>query len=280
MIDKYINVYVLIPDELHDLALGFLSGYKFTGIVENFDELVITFHEKDWNEETRCIMLDALSKLNPSVCIEREEEIEDRNWNEEWERNVTVIKVSDNVGIAPQWRFDELDTKFKIIINPKMSFGTGDHATTRLVCLELEKYVKPGDVWCDIGTGTGVLAILAVMLGAEKVYAIDNNSWSIDNARENFILNDVSLKIELSARDVQDYDIPEVNGIMANLYSHLILPSFQKFYNALKPKSGILIVSGILKYHGEEIIEAGKKCGFALLDSIIEDEWIAITFKA
>ena len=242
------------------------------------DEVVATFSNDYW-DENKAQFKDILDKSGIKASISKEETLEDKNWNEEWERKVSSIKVNDRIGIAPEWKLNELDTPIRIAINPKMSFGTGEHSTTRLMCLLAEKVIKNDTEWIDVGTGTGVLAILAVLLGAGKVLAFDNNYWSIENALENINLNKVESKVIIFESDVENFNFPDCDGIMANLFLNLLLPSFKKFYNCLYARKGDLIVSGILIYHKDEIINAAINAGFELISSITEDEWIAIHFR-
>ena len=276
---EFVNVTILIPDELHDLALGMLYSWTFTGIIENFDEMIITFRSEDWNDGTEKELIETLCPLNPAIKITDIEKIEDQNWNEEWEKNVQSIIVSDKIGIAPEWKLDELKTEIKLIINPKMSFGTGEHATTRLMCIMLDKIVCPGESWLDIGTGTGVLAILSAKLGATPVAAIDDNYWSVENAIENFKLNDVADKISLEQKDINNYILPDVDGIVANLFSHLLIQNMKAFSKALKNGKGKLAVSGILKYHADDVNEAATETGFTLIETLYEDEWVAMHYQ-
>ena len=275
---RYINIHVRCDDELHELAVAVLAPFDFNGIEEAWDELIISFNEEKWNELIREQLISTLRRLNPSINISKEEVINDRNWNEEWEKNVQPIIVNNRIGIAPEWKKSELKREIEIVINPKMSFGTGDHATTRLVCRMMDALARPGQFWVDAGTGTGVLAILASILGASRVVAFDNNEWSINNARENFALNGVEDKIELSEEDIDSYEFPECDAIAANLFLNLLLPNFEKFYKALAPKKGFLLCSGVMKYDLEDLLEAGKRAGFRHVETLHEDEWVGVHF--
>lgn len=279
-IKKYINIHVKILEEYYELAYALLYYFPFTGIEEIFDELIISFELDNWNQETRNQLLESLTKIYPEVEIIKEETLNEKNWNEEWEKNVPIIIISDKIAITPEWRKNQVDREIKILINPKMSFGTGDHQSTRLVCRLMENVVKKDTFWIDVGTGTGILAALAIKLGAQNVLATDNNIWSYENAAENFKLNNVDSVIELKNEDVQTEPLPAADGIVANLNLNLILSSFDVFYNSLKAKKGDLIIAGILIYNKDEILKAASHCGFIEQSHLIEDEWIAFHFKA
>jgi len=143
----------------------------------------------------------------------------------------------------------------------------------------MESIIQPGSYWIDAGTGTGVLAILAVFLGADKVLAFDNNSWSLENAEENIISNKCNDKVELLNSDVTRIELPEANGIAANLYPHLLIPSLPKFYQSLFENEGDLVVSGILVYDAQTVIMKAKEAGFRHILTLFEDEWVAVHFK-
>jgi len=269
-----------VPEEDQDLAVGLLSTYNFSGIEEKHDEMTITFSETEWYPNIRQDILNTLIEVIPSTKILKEESILDKDWNEEWEKNVQSIRVNDRIGIAPTWRIDELDTEIKIAINPKMSFGTGDHATTRLVCRMMEGNIGKDTFWIDAGTGTGVLAILAIKLGAARVLAFDNNIWSIENAIENIELNKVNDRIDIEEWDIDIAELPQADGIVANLFAHLLISAFGKFHSALKDNKGTLIASGLLIYDLDDIIKEAVKSGFRFEQTLIEDEWAAVRFTA
>jgi ribosomal protein L11 methyltransferase len=142
----------------------------FTGVEERMDELVVTFKSEDWKQELAQEIISDLKKISEDAEILQISSITEQNWNEEFEKSVKPIIVNENIGITPEWKKDEINTKIKILINPKMSFGTGDHESTRLISRLAEKVVKPDSKWIDVGTGTGVLAILGIKLGAKEVF--------------------------------------------------------------------------------------------------------------
>jgi ribosomal protein L11 methyltransferase len=279
-IKKYINIHVKILEEYYELAYALLYYFPFTGIEERFDELIISFELDNWIQQIRNQLHESLIQIHPKAEIIKEEILDEKNWNEEWEKKVPITIISDKIAITPEWRQNQVEREIKILINPKMSFGTGDHQSTRLVCRLMENVVKKDSFWIDAGTGTGILAVLAIKLGAQKVLATDNNIWSYENAAENFKLNNVDSVIELKNEDVQSATLPAADGIVANLNLNLILSSLNIFYNSLKANKGDLIIAGILIYNKEDILKAASQSGFIEQSHLIEDEWIAFHFKA
>lgn len=280
LLKNYINVHVALKEEHYEMVFALIQRFEFTGIEEKLDEIVICFVSSYWTDEIRKALMEVINSIEPEAFIIKEETIEEQNWNEEWEKNVEPVRVSDDILITPEWKKDEFDAKYKIIINPKMSFGTGDHQTTRLVCRLMEDIKDPKKFWIDAGTGTGVLAIFAAMLGAERIYAFDNNIWSIENAKENFELNGVADKIELAEVDIEDCTLPECDIVVANLFLSLVVPAMPLFYKSLQRKKGDLILSGVLKYHLEDILEGAKINNFEVINTLFEDDWVAVHLRA
>lgn len=277
---NYVNIHLKVNEEYFDYTVAYLANYKIEGIEEKNDELVVCFLEENWQKEFINEIAEIIKSIDDNSEIIDIVTVADKNWNEEWEKNLPPIIVSENLAIVPSWKLDEVDSEMKIIIDPKMSFGTGHHATTRLVCKLMENLIVPGSFWVDAGTGTGVQAILAAKKGASSVFAFDNDIWSLENAIENCELNDVVSKIQIEQADINTIQIPECNGISANLYTHLLLSSLPKFYNSLKNSNGILLISGVLKYDESIIKTAAEKIGFKHEITLYEDEWIAAKFRA
>jgi ribosomal protein L11 methyltransferase len=277
---NYINIRLKVNSELTDIVVAYLSLFKQEGIEERDNELVVCFREENWDNITRNNLINTLKSIDKGINIIEEIKVAEQNWNEIWEKEVPIVIVNDNIGIAPTNKISNLNTKIKIEINPKMSFGTGTHASTRLMCRMIEKYLQSGSKWIDVGCGTGVLAILAARLGASKVIAFDNNEWAIMNSKENFSLNNVDDVVELHDWDIDEKDLPESDGILANLNLNIVIGSLPKFFKSLTKSKGLLIVSGILYDNSDEVIQSAGEAGFNHLETIQDEEWISITFRA
>lgn len=273
----FTNVTIKLPEELYDVAYVVLSDFPVQGIEEKIDELMICFGSDDWNQTTIQELQDGFATYSLPFEIIKEEQILQKNWNEQWEQSLEPIVVSPRITISPEWALDKVQSPITIIINPKMSFGTGYHPTTRMTTRFVEKYTQQDSVWTDIGTGTGVLAIAAVKCGASSCLALDNDVWSVENTQENIERNSVQKHISVYEADIFTYQLPTSNGIAANLYRNVLIPNFEKMYNALT-NSGVLIISGVLKYDSDEIIDEAKKVGFTFTELEQEDEWVAIVF--
>ncbi len=277
---NYINIYVKILEEFYELLGSFLTDFPVVGIEERLDEVIICIEADKFNDDLLQELRKTIKTVSPEAEIIKTETLQERNWNEEWEQSVEPIIIDDGLAITPSWHADKITQPTKIIINPKMSFGTGHHATTRLVCRLMKDVVKQGSFWIDAGTGTGVLAIYAVMLGADSVFAFDNNEWAVENSTENIELNNCEDKITIETADIFNMKLPRSDGIAANMYTHILTRTFPKFYDSLKHSRGDLLVSGVLVYDKDELIEAATKAGFKHIKTLSEDEWIAVHFIA
>ena len=286
---NYINVSISVREEDFEIAYAILTDLNFIGMEEKFDEIILSFEEKNWNDTVKENLEKSFDELLPSAKITKIETLSEKNWNEEWEKNVEPVKISENIVITPEWKSKEFNCKHKIIINPKMSFGTGQHSTTKLMAKMLEKFMleksekqnseKQKNIWIDAGTGTGVLAIIAAKLGAKKVYAFDNDDWAFENAKENVVANKVEKIVEVSQSGISEFDFPKADCILANMFLGLLISSFQLFYKSLFDSKGILFVSGILVYDREELLNSAQQNGFILLEETQEMEWCCFKFE-
>lgn len=275
---RYILLTLSIPEEQMDVATGVLSLYPMIGVESGLDEATVTFDERDWQDGYLTSIVDELHAAGVDVKVVKQGTEEDQNWNAEWEASIDPVIVNERIAIVPEWKADQVDAPMKLIITPKMSFGTGHHATTRMMCRLMETRVHIGEVWTDVGTGTGVLAILAAKLGATHVYAFDNNEWSILNAEENVVRNNCSEHVKLEQIDLESTTLPTCDGLAANLYRHLVIPFAKNFVESVKP-GGLIIVSGILKYDADEVKAPFFDLGCTVEEELAESEWCAIAFR-
>ncbi len=208
-----------------------------------------------------------------------EEVIENRNWNEEWEKKVRVIEVTDRLVIKPSFKeYNPREEQIIIGIDPKMSFGTGEHQTTKLVLQFLEKYTEQGARVLDVGCGTGVLAIGAVLLGAQKAIGIDNDEWCLLNGNENVALNSLEEKVEIRLCETKDVAEKDFDLILANINKHILIEIRDDLYGKMKT-GGTLILSGLLTSDEEDIVSSYSGKGLKLIEKKNQDEWIALVFR-
>lgn len=203
------------------------------------------------------------------------EKIAETNWNQVWESNFEPVIVNDYVAIRADFHKSITNTKFEIVITPKMSFGTGHHATTYMM-IELMKEIDiNGRSVLDFGTGTGVLAILAERQGAKNIDAIDNDDWSIANAAENFEKNNctkINLRKASNAESEIKFDI-----ILANINKNVIIENLALLSTQLN-NGGQVLLSGLLKEDKDEILSIATELRLKLVKELIRSNWIALQF--
>lgn len=200
------------------------------------------------------------------------------DWSTSWHEYFKPVKAGRFFLICPTW--DECNSSDRIVIkiDPGMAFGIGSHETTRMSIEFLEKYIKPdldNMTMIDIGTGTGILAIAAVYLGADKVTAIDNSKAALKAARDNVIQNRVSDQVDIILGDLTQDINKTFHMITANLLPDLILrllPSIPSLMN----EETIVILSGIIIEKKEQIIDQLKKYDLKVIDEKQMDEWISL----
>ena len=207
------------------------------------------------------------------------EEIENRNWNEEWEKSIEPVFISDKVIIYPSWKKDKVRKyrgRIKIQIDPKMAFGTGHNETTCLVLELMTKHLgrKPGYL-LDYGCGTGVLAIAGIKMGASKAVANETDEDSIENAKECFASNRVSGKVKLYHAPLEGVREKGFDVICANIISSVIISTLGLMKMKLK-KNGKLFLSGILIEEKFKISSALRKHGFVIEEIQTRAEWLGI----
>ncbi|MGW1453505.1 50S ribosomal protein L11 methyltransferase [Salegentibacter agarivorans] len=203
-------------------------------------------------------------------------EIEQVNWNEEWEKNFSPIMVDDICSVRAPFH-PEPDTEFDIVIEPKMSFGTGHHATTHMMIQHILKNDWNDKAVLDMGCGTGVLAILASMKGAKFVDAIDIDNWCYQNTLENVGRNDCdNINVEEGGAELlQDrkYDM-----ILANINRNILLRDLPIYKDSLN-KDGNLFLSGFYEEDIPVIKEACQKLGLNYIEHIERSNWVAVKFS-
>lgn len=263
-----------------ELLSGLLWELNPLGIVELDNSLVVSFDQLDDIDST---VKTFLERIKDDKIIDSYEyslnEFEETNWNEEWEKNLKVIKVTDKIVIKPSFRdYSPSEGEIVITIDPKMSFGTGEHQTTKLMLSMCEKHIEKKTKVLDVGTGTGVLAIASVMLGADYALGIDNDEWCYENALENIDQNHVYGKVEFRLAEVANIAENNFDIVLANIQKDVLLLIANELL--LKTKSGgKIILSGLLFTDETDIINEYTKSGLIFIDKLQLDEWISLVFS-
>ncbi len=255
--------------ELKDILIAQLSAIGFEGFEEERNLLKAFIPQEEYDE----LLLQPV--MERSGAIYTTSVIKYKNWNEVWEAGFEPVIIENFCAVRAIFHKPVKGVEYEIIITPKMSFGTGHHATTYLMIKAMQSITIKGKSVFDFGTGTGVLAILAEKMGASTIEAIDIDEWSIENGRENLLQNQ-SQKIALYQSDeiisAKKFDI-----ILANINRNIILQHLDGMHAHLSP-GGILILSGLLIGDEKVICDKAKDFRLKLSSSEERESWICMQF--
>ena len=256
-----------------DILIALLADFGFESFTQNETNLDAYIQDELENES----LVKDLNFEDFTFSYTRTE-IPKTNWNEEWEKNFSPVYVDDLVCVRAHFHDKSINVKHDIVITPKMSFGTGHHDTTWLVSKTMFSLDFKNKSVLDMGCGTGILAILAKLLGATKLLGIDIDDWSIENSIENAEINDCS-KIEFKKGDAtllpkqETFDI-----ILANINKNILKQDLPNYFLCLK-KDGHLLLSGFFQADVEELKNLAQAIGFDFIESYLKNEWAVIKLK-
>ena len=200
------------------------------------------------------------------------EEKENQDWSQKWKEKWNVTHVTEKITVVPSWiEYSPKPDEIIITLDPGCAFGTGTHQTTQLCMKALEKYMNPQDKVADIGTGSGILAILAMKLGASEAYGCDIDDTVIEVCYKNAKVNNVECKFELNTADKlnNEYDF-----ICANIL-HNVLAEIMPDLKKLMKDNAKLALSGILDEKKDVVLDAIKDNGLKIIDTISQDQWVS-----
>ncbi len=265
-------------DQNVEIISAYLSEFGFEGVAE--DEIVKAYvQEGEKTEEEIKILVDEL--IEKKLCYDDYsiDIIKPKNWNEEWEKNYfQPILIGNQCLIKSSFHKTDLKARYEIIIDPKMSFGTGPHETTSMRAEYLLELDLKDKTVLDMGTGTGILGILASMIGCKNVIGIDNDSWCYENAQENIEKNKIS-NFEMILGDagmLKSY--PDTfDLVIANINRHILLADIKYYVRTMRERS-ILLLSGFYLEDLPDIQEECKKHGFLLSNKKLKKNWVCAKF--
>jgi ribosomal protein L11 methyltransferase len=266
--------FVVSPREIGtEILIAELGFVGFESFVENEQGFTAYIQKGDWHADIlKDIPLLEASEFDISFTIE---EVAQTNWNAEWEKNFEPIQVDDLVSIRAPFH-ENPHLQYDIVIEPKMSFGTGHHETTHMMVQHLLELDLSGKKTLDMGSGTGILAIFAEMKGAQPIDAIDIDPWCYENSIENVARNNCK-HISLYEGDASLLAGKHYEVIIANINRNILLNDMEVYANCLDAK-GILLLSGFYKEDISIIDEEVQKYGLQLEKTIIRNNWVALRY--
>ena len=258
-----------------DIMLALLDDLGYDSFEETPKGLKAYILEKDFDEEAlRSLFIFESGEFDVSYTADK---LENKNWNEEWETNYQPIFIDDKIHIRAPFHEAKPEYPIELLITPKMSFGTGHHQTTRLVSRLMLKMDFAGKKVLDMGTGTGVLAILAEKRGASEIEAIDNFEWAAENTAENAEANGckhiVAIHGDAGLLPGKQFDI-----VLANINRNVLMEDMKSYVDTL-PKGGYLVISGFFEHDFDMLNEKATECGTTLVNKVKEDRWMACQYQ-
>lgn len=207
-------------------------------------------------------------------------DVDEEDWSNAWKKYYHPVQVGEHLVVCPSWEaYDRKPDEVVLTLNPGMAFGTGTHDTTRL-CMELlEKYITPQDTVLDVGCGSGILAITAALLGANKIIGCDIDEVAVKVAGENAALNGVQDRISFHQGDLTSQVEGSFQIICANIVADVIIRLSEDAGSYLA-KDGIFITSGIIDTREQDVLNALEQNGFQVIERRTSGGWVALACKA
>ena len=261
------------PPGQSDLLIAWLAQLPFEAFEEK-ENVVEAWLPEGENKKQISSDLDMINERIPIIW--QMQEVAPQNWNEKWEAAHHDIVVEGFCQVRADFHEPKEGVDYDIIINPKMAFGTAHHETTYMMIAQMRQMHWEGKSVLDLGCGTGVLAILAKMMGATDVLAIDIDQNAYYNTLENLKRNNIT-GVTTQCGTLKQVNHPPFDVVLANINRKVILDSLPSLHSHLKLQ-GVLLLSGILISDKERVLEAGSSQGFTQKHIIEKNGWICVFF--
>lgn len=305
----WLEVSVVVSPESAESVSELFSRYSDSGVVieqgvefQGVDDhgtphgpcRVVAYFEFDETiEETKQKLAEGLwylGRIREDIPAPTFQVIEDQNWMESWRKFYNPMIVGEKLQILPAWIDHSDPQRVTIRMNPSMAFGTGTHPTTQLSLMLVEKYVEPGKTFIDVGSGSGILSIAAVLLGAAEALGIDIDDESMASGCENAERNGVSEKITLTRHTipeilsgdpsvVADVRLTSAPVVIANILTPILESLFNDGMAELVEPGGVMLLSGVLEEQDERIRKAAEAQGLVFVERIVMSDWAGYAFR-
>jgi ribosomal protein L11 methyltransferase len=271
----YLEFKINCLEEFREILIAELSEIGFDSFLEREEGIDAYTISQGFNREA---FDEVISKYSDAAQIQMSEgEMEKVNWNAEWEKNYDPIALDGLVYVRASFHPAQPGFKHEIVINPKMSFGTGHHATTFQMLRHQGTIDHLGKRVLDVGSGTGILAIMADLLGARQVEAFEIDDWCVDNGNENFDLNKVSARMALGTiREVNPKGLFDI--VLANINKNVLLDEME-IYVSLLVDHGYLLLSGFYTEDVDDLEKLADQLGMKLITQQSKDNWAALVLQ-
>jgi ribosomal protein L11 methyltransferase len=269
---KYLGLHIpCVGEELRAILMYNLAEAGFESFEESEAEL-LAYVQEDVYEADKVAEILAQHEVRATV-----EHYPDINWNEEWEKNFSPVEISPECYIRAPFHPSIPRYRYEIIIEPKMSFGTAHHETTAMMLGMMLNTVFKGKAVLDMGCGTGILAILAHKMEADRIVAADNDEWAYKNTLENIAQNNAGT-ISVIYGDMKEVSSGGFDVILANINRNILLEQMADYSNLLLP-GGLLLISGFYEADLDVLKEKAMENGLHFETYVTRNQWVAAKFK-
>lgn len=266
----------ITPNEewLRDLVADALGTIGYEAFEETEQGVVACIDADLFNEEA---LRETLTELKEYGSLSyRTEVVKARNWNERWEQEGRKPVTVDNLYIHPSTQ-PRSTLPYDIIIDPRQSFGTGTHVTTQMMLRYVQHAEMKGRTLLDVGTGTGVIAILAKQAGAAEAVGVEIEEGAVENAHDNCKQNDVEVELHLGS--IEQVAGREFDYVIANINRNILMGMMTELRQAVKTPNGRLLLSGFLLQDKEVMIASAAEVGLKVRETFEADDWLMMVFE-
>lgn len=272
---NYAETRLTLNPDYNDILIAELAEIGYESFVESNDGISAYIPETLFDIVLLQQVIDRYQSLTAISFVH--EQLETKNWNEEWERNYQPIEVAGKIRVRASYHTPNPTFEYDIVIDPKMSFGTGHHETTTLVMEQQLSLDHEGKSVLDVGSGTGILAILAEKLGAIRLTAFDIEEWAYLNAVENAAMNGCS-HIHVFQGTIADCPPATYDIVLANINRNILLQEIPTYVTFLAD-GGTLMVSGFYEFDIADIVQKAEEVNLRLLTQKTLNQWAVLRFE-
>ncbi len=274
--DTYIELSLQIEPDFAEIMMAELAELGFESFVETDEGLEAYIQEDIFNDLDIKKMLESYAERTPISYAFKQ--IAKQNWNEEWEKNFQPISIGDDIYVRANFHEAQPSFLYEIIITPKMSFGTGHHETTSMVMEHQLTIPHKDKKVLDIGTGTGILAVLASKLGAVHISAFDIDEWSVENTIENIALNNApNIAVRLGTIENEPQEKYEI--VLANINRNILLQQIPA-YSTFMAAGASLVISGFYEADIADIQAVAESVGLKKVAQLSKNQWASVVFRS
>ncbi len=278
---RWVRVTVRLPDSYLETVSGYLFLLGAEGLSQEKEAFTAYFSADCWSPEKYALLKEFLTQAVESFRPELLEvsTLDEQDWNATWKAYFKPHRITARLVVRPPW--EEYNAKADervIIINPKMAFGTGHHESTKLLLWFMEEFMLQGKSVLDVGTGSGILSIYAVLLGAHPVVGVDIDPAAVDNARENARLNRVEDKIRFSVATLDEVETQRFDIALANI-NRKVLETMALAFQIHVTDTGILFLSGMVQADIPIVERVYEREGWRIVARKGLGEWRALALR-